>query len=170
MCSKYSELRSLILSFSKCNKMGALCYGYYCTLYYLWQNIYTHCNVPNHILLRVSRTRPRIARRENSNVRCRRYFWFVELKLSEAYARKYFWNSETSALEEDAESETVSELDMVAVTVTNLTEGFWLIDADIKVFEDVDSNKQTATTRQEIMRTLACCEVFVSTEISFSFL
>jgi hypothetical protein len=91
-----------------------------------------------HILLRVSRTTPRIARRENSNVRCRRYFWFVEFKWSEAYARKYFWNSETSTLEEAAKSETESELIMVTVPVTNLTEGFWLI----KVFEDFDSNKR----------------------------
>jgi hypothetical protein len=41
-----------------------------------------------------------------------------------------------------------------------LTEGFGLIAAGIKVLEDIDSNGQTgaATTRQGIIRMLACCE------------
>jgi hypothetical protein len=32
MCAKYSELRNSMQSFSKCNKMGALCYDYYLRL------------------------------------------------------------------------------------------------------------------------------------------
>jgi hypothetical protein len=40
-----------------------------------------------------------------------------------------------------------------------LTEGLGLIESGILVFEDIGLNKQSvATTRQGIMRLLACCE------------
>jgi hypothetical protein len=80
MCAKYSELRNPMLSFSKCNKMAALCYDYHCAPYYFCQNMYTHSIPPHYIFPRVSRTRPSIARRTNSNVRRWRYFLFFELK------------------------------------------------------------------------------------------
>jgi len=150
MCAKYSELRSRMLSFSKCNKMDALRYDYFCTPYYFCQNAYTHSIPSNYIIPRLSRTRLSIARCINSNVRRWRYFWFIELKWSVAHTRKYFWNSEAE------ESETESELDVVSMTVTNLTErvltnwcwhqgvwGLW--------FEQA-----TAATKQEIMWMLAC--------------
>jgi hypothetical protein len=44
------------------------------------------------------------------------------------------------------------------MAIWKFTEGFGLIEAGIKVFEDIDWNGQrAATTGQGIVRMLACC-------------
>jgi hypothetical protein len=47
----------------------------------------------------------------------------------------------------------------MAMTVSKLAEGLRLFDADVKAFEDIDSNEQRAAkSRQGITRMFACCE------------
>jgi hypothetical protein len=50
------------------------------------------------------------------------------------------------------------------VTVSNLTEGLRFIEADIRVFDDTDSNEQLAAAKRGIMRIIACYEEVLKEE------